>query len=151
MPHTNDKTEEDMTSAHCSVCKKDMQEEMHVPTTFNAEDFKSGEQEEEIEKVKDTIKFICGYPYGDEEIKETLRSLLARTRKEAHQNLFPDTIRYYIEEAVQKHEEKIKLALQEERQFILNILDGIDIADKEAGNTGGGTEAIRLALKNRII
>ena len=38
-----------------------------------------------------------------------------------------------------------------ERQFILNILDGIDIADKEIGLTGGGTKAIRFALKNRII
>ncbi len=37
----------------------------------------------------------------------------------------------------------------ETRQFILNILDGIDIADKEMGNTGGGTKAIRLALLSR--
>lgn len=42
-------------------------------------------------------------------------------------------------------------AREEERQFILNILDGVDKADKEIGNKGGGTKAIRLALKNRII
>lgn len=36
---------------------------------------------------------------------------------------------------------------EDERQFILNILDGIDIADKETGNVGGGTKAIRLALQ----
>lgn len=41
--------------------------------------------------------------------------------------------------------------MQEERQFILNILDGVDIADKEMGNTGGGTRAIRHALQSRII
>lgn len=41
--------------------------------------------------------------------------------------------------------------MQEERQFILNILDGVDIADKEIGNTGGGTRAIRQALQSRII
>ena len=40
---------------------------------------------------------------------------------------------------------------REERQFILNILDGIDIADEEMGNKGGGTKAIRHALESRII
>jgi hypothetical protein len=39
----------------------------------------------------------------------------------------------------------------EYKQFILNILKGVDIADKEMGNIGGGTKAIRLAIKNRII
>jgi hypothetical protein len=42
-------------------------------------------------------------------------------------------------------------AREEERQFILNVLDGIDIADREMGNTGGGTKAIRLTLQSRII
>ena len=45
-------------------------------------------------------------------------------------------------------EERNKV-LSEERQFILNILDGIDIADKEMGLTGG-TQAIRQALQSRI-
>ena len=45
----------------------------------------------------------------------------------------------------------IERAVEAERQFILNILDGIDIADEEMGNNGGGTKAIRLALKSRII
>ena len=39
---------------------------------------------------------------------------------------------------------------EEERKFILNILDGIDEADKQMNNKGGGTRAIRLALKSRI-
>lgn len=51
--------------------------------------------------------------------------------------------------------EKIALAQssgrREERQFILNILDGIDKADEEMGNRGGGTKAIRHALESRII
>ena len=42
-------------------------------------------------------------------------------------------------------------AKQEEHQFFLNILDGIDIADEQMGNKSGGTLAIRLALKSRII
>jgi len=40
---------------------------------------------------------------------------------------------------------------QEERQFILNILDGIDEADRQMQNEGGGTKAIRMALNVRII
>lgn len=40
--------------------------------------------------------------------------------------------------------------IEEQKQFTLNILDGIDIADKQMGNIGGGTEAIRFALKSRI-
>jgi hypothetical protein len=38
---------------------------------------------------------------------------------------------------------------REERQFILNVLDGIDAADEETGNTGGGTKAIRFVLSCR--
>ena len=37
------------------------------------------------------------------------------------------------------------------KQFILNVLKGVDIADKEMGNKGGGTKAIRLAIKSRVI
>lgn len=44
-----------------------------------------------------------------------------------------------------------KKGQEEERQFILNILDGVDIADEQMGNKGGGTKAIRFALQNRII
>ncbi len=44
-----------------------------------------------------------------------------------------------------------KEVLEEERQFILNILDGIDIADEQMGNKGGGTKAIRLALASRSL
>lgn len=39
---------------------------------------------------------------------------------------------------------------EEERQFILNILDGIDIADAQMG-LGNNTKAIRYALQSRII
>lgn len=39
---------------------------------------------------------------------------------------------------------------REEHQFFLNILDGIDIADKELG-VEGGTLAIRHALKSRYL
>lgn len=38
----------------------------------------------------------------------------------------------------------------EERAFLMNILDGIDIADKSVNNRGGGTEAVRLLLKTRV-
>jgi len=39
----------------------------------------------------------------------------------------------------------------EYKQFILNILKGVDIADKKMNNKGGGTKAIRLAIKSRIL
>lgn len=42
-------------------------------------------------------------------------------------------------------DEEIKDATQQERQFVLNILDGIDIADGECN-----TKAIRLALQSRL-
>lgn len=44
----------------------------------------------------------------------------------------------------------VERSMQEERQFILNILDGIDIADKEMGIIGG-TKAIRFALASRYL
>lgn len=38
---------------------------------------------------------------------------------------------------------------EETKQFILNVLDGIDMADEQMQNKGGGTKAIRLAFKSR--
>jgi hypothetical protein len=38
---------------------------------------------------------------------------------------------------------------KDERQFILNILNGVDMAD--IGNNGGGTKAVRLALMARTL
>jgi len=58
----------------------------------------------------------------------------------------PEHIKAFI--STIRAEERHKV-LSEERQFILNILDGIDIADKEMGLTGG-TQAIRQALQSRI-
>ena len=46
--------------------------------------------------------------------------------------------------------EQKKGLLADERRFILNVLDGIDIADKKAGVIGG-TQAIRQALQSRVI
>ena len=39
----------------------------------------------------------------------------------------------------------------EERQFVLNVLDGIDAADEQLGNGTGGTKAIRHALMSRYM
>jgi len=52
-----------------------------------------------------------------------------------------------MQEIAQEVETLVK---KEERQFILNVLDGIDIADKQMGNKTGGTKAIRHALKSRV-
>lgn len=56
----------------------------------------------------------------------------------------PDALKLFITKV-------LSTARKEERQFILNILDGIDEADRQMGNKGGGTKAIRFALKSRLI
>ena len=56
----------------------------------------------------------------------------------------------YMKSCVESILSEQRLAvLEEERQFVLNILDGIDIADKEMGVIGC-TQAIRQALQSRI-
>jgi hypothetical protein len=49
------------------------------------------------------------------------------------------------------YEDGYKKALEEYKQFILNVLDGVDTADELMGNKGGGTKAIRHAIESRII
>ena len=44
---------------------------------------------------------------------------------------------------------KHKAIMQEEYLFLCNILDGIDQADAQMQNTGGGTKAIRMAIHAR--
>ena len=68
------------------------------------------------------------YPNTYEQILSFIKSLLALREQEAYER-----------------------GQQEERKFILNILDGIDRADKEMGNKYGGTNAIRFALQSRFI
>lgn len=81
---------------------------------------------EEFDKKLPLFTFVNNSEYGSElkieEVKDFISTLLAEERHKV---------------------------LSEERQFILNILDGIDIADKEMGLTGG-TQAIRQALESRI-
>ena len=55
------------------------------------------------------------------------------------------------EERNKRFDKEMIKAVMEYKQFILNVLDGIDIADKEMGNQKGGTKAIRLAIESRII
>jgi len=61
-------------------------------------------------------------------------------------------IKSFIKSQIKQAEER---GQREERQFILNILDGVDKADKEMERQGipayGGTKAIRFALSSRII
>lgn len=54
-------------------------------------------------------------------------------------------VKAFIQEVEQK---AIQRTLREERQFILNILDGIDISNKQMG-IKDGTKAIRLCLSAR--
>lgn len=59
-----------------------------------------------------------------------------------------DSLKQFIQSILDKREEEVR---KEERQFILNVLDGVDIADQQMGNVGGGTKAIRFALQSRTI
>lgn len=52
----------------------------------------------------------------------------------------------FIEKLIAKSQQQ---AREEEIAFILNILDGIDIADEQTQNVGGGTKAIRMAIMAR--
>lgn len=57
------------------------------------------------------------------------------------------TITAFIETIIAEERAKV---FEEERRFILNVLDGIDVADYQMQNKGGGTNAIRFALASRV-
>ncbi len=56
-----------------------------------------------------------------------------------------------ITTAYNSRQSEIDAAREEEHQFFLNILDGIDVADKEMGAEQSNTQAIRFALKSRTL
>ena len=86
-------------------------------------------------------KFNTFFGYASKmEIEDFISTLLAEER-ELQNKLKEIAINNLITD--------VNTARKEERQFVLNILDGIDIADKEMGVTGG-TQAIRQALQSRI-
>ena len=67
------------------------------------------------------------------------------------QNFYPQrTNRAIANWWLERLKEEREEVLREERRFIVNVLDGIDMADKEAGVIGG-TQAIRLALESRSL
>ncbi len=67
------------------------------------------------------------------------------------QDTADETVRRTTLLLTKAREDERERVATEERQFILNILDGIDIADKAMGNIGGGTKAIRFALQSRYL
>ena len=86
------------------------------------------------------------------ENKEPLNNVESVARSLAYQIVHSESGHYQpVYESVLKSlttlAEEIKAT---ERQFILNVLDGIDIADKQMG-VRGGTKAIRHALASRVI
>lgn len=60
-----------------------------------------------------------------------------------------DTVDKFLDFIHSIRAEDKKAIVEEERAFILNILDGIDIADKQLGVVGG-TKSIRITLKTRV-
>lgn len=80
-----------------------------------------------------------------EEIKQqTLEKLPRRIDGDGDRWYTHEDVLMAIDLAVSKE-------LENERQFILNVLDGVDEADRQMGNIEGGTLAIRHALKSRTI
>lgn len=58
---------------------------------------------------------------------------------------------WFLAHASTLSDSTLREVLEQERQFVLNILDGVDLADEQMGNKGGGTKAIRLALASRPV
>lgn len=77
-----------------------------------------------------------------EEFVKTAHTVMPITKEEA------EKYAYWWSSSI---DQAYELGQEEYKQFILNILDGIDIADKELGNAGGGTKAIRFAIQSKII
>lgn len=81
----------------------------------------------------------AGYEHLND-IKEFIENLLAEQKKElSNRKIYQ-----------RGYDEGKKKQMEDDRRFILNVLDGIDIADKQAGVIGG-TQTIRQALKSRVI
>ena len=85
---------------------------------------------------------------------EFFYALTFEQRTEINQWLFEtlqdtiDTVSMMVrEEEAVEYNKIIERAVADERQFILNILDGIDIADEEMGNNGGGTKSNQVCFK----
>lgn len=56
----------------------------------------------------------------------------------------------FIESLLEAQKASFLEMAREEEQFWLNILDGIDIADRLEENMTGGTKAIRLLMEGRL-
>jgi hypothetical protein len=109
-----------------------------------------------VKSSKDNLieEFIRDFEYGmkltnkDEQLQQWVRRAISDLcakgktvgREERENEINPDHL----------YMEGIKKGAQEERAFILNVLDGIDIADREAG-LKQSTKAIRFALQSRSI
>ena len=84
-------------------------------------------------------------------IKEFIFYRESQARQEEREKVTLELNKSWLEDQERWRDKIFQQGQQEERQFILNILDGVDIADEQMENPTGGTKAIRHALKNRII
>lgn len=84
----------------------------------------------------------------DQSVRETLEKYIWKNYPEQDESL---NVEEFLDGMMPLIAAEIERAVAEERQFTLNVLEGVDIADKQTGNKGGGTEAIRLALQSRYI
>lgn len=100
------------------------------------------EQLKEWEKQFDLL-------FADEDSRDFINDTVRTKVKHFIVALVQENISQALEKKEREVDEKWRSWHEQDRQFIENVLDGVDIADEQMGNTGGGTKAIRLALKFR--
>ncbi len=152
--------ESNMTPAYCLKCGLSIADTHKTPEGAEAVGARihSAERSTPERNAHEVIiapweeEFDAAFFAGEihKEIKDFIRTLIKTEREKAfHAGV--ESCESIHPEFNKVKDEWVKEGAAEERQFILNVLDGIDIADKEMGNTHGGTKAIRLALQSRYI
>lgn len=95
------------------------------------------------EKLEAELKMLCQH-YFHKEMAQTAQ------RATDMNALFFEQFKRLLGAVDQLLAEERAKVFEEERRFILNVLDGIDVADYQMQNKGGGTNAIRFALASRV-
>jgi len=133
----------------CNICKTGgIENDKHIANAYKEP------MEWESERKKLILEFAehadgIGADYVRDEELDNLKQFIATQIKQAEERGYSKG----FDEGGQTKGGTGRIMYQrgqeEERQFILNILDGQDKADEELGVLGG-TKAIRLALKSRV-
>lgn len=108
---------------------------------------------EAIQKKVDRIFKEAGkwdFMTNEKELRESVVKFYNATLHHRTMDEWTEFIESLLHSHTQEVVEKAQEAIDQERQFVMNVLDGIDIADAQMQNEGGGTKAIRFALSSRV-